>query len=97
MALAHGIPMVVAGTTEDKPEIAARIEWSNPGINLRTETPSVEMISTAVETVLDNSLFREASATIASEIAQLDTAKEIDRWIKSIIVRPVQAEIAAGS
>ena len=35
-ALAHGVPLVVAGATEEKPEIAARVAWSGAGINLKT-------------------------------------------------------------
>ena len=30
-ALAHGVPIVVAGATEDKPETAARVAWSGVG------------------------------------------------------------------
>ena len=41
-ALATGVPLVVAGNTEDKPEVAARVAWSGAGINLRTGTPTAE-------------------------------------------------------
>ena len=37
-ALATGVPVVVAGSTEDKPEVAARVAWSGAGINLKTGT-----------------------------------------------------------
>ena len=33
-ALAHGVPLVVAGETEDKVEVSARVGWSGAGINL---------------------------------------------------------------
>ena len=33
-ALAHGIPVIIAGATEDKMEVAARVENSGAGINL---------------------------------------------------------------
>ena len=39
-ALANGIPLVVAGTSEDKAEIAARVAWSESGINLKTKQPT---------------------------------------------------------
>jgi MGT family glycosyltransferase len=35
LAIAHGVPMVVAGTTEDKKEVTAHVGWSGVGINLR--------------------------------------------------------------
>jgi UDP:flavonoid glycosyltransferase YjiC (YdhE family) len=34
MALAHGIPVVVAGGTEEKMEVAAWAQWPGAGINL---------------------------------------------------------------
>ena len=40
IALSYGVPLVVAGTTEDKPEVAARVAWSGAGINLKTATPA---------------------------------------------------------
>ena len=39
-ALAHGVPVVVAGASEEKPEVAARAAWSGAGIDLRTGRPS---------------------------------------------------------
>ncbi len=33
-ALANGVPLIVAGTTEEKPEIASRVAWAGVGINL---------------------------------------------------------------
>ena len=38
-ALAHGVPLVVAGDTEDKPEVAARVEDAVlPDVESRTVT-----------------------------------------------------------
>ena len=47
-ALAHGIPIVIAGATEDKMEVAARLENTGAGINLRKQKPSPENIKKAV-------------------------------------------------
>ena len=44
-ALAHGVPLVVAGDSEDKPEVAARVQWSGAGINLHTGRPSPAMVA----------------------------------------------------
>ena len=38
-ALSMGVPLVVAGNTEDKPEVAARVAWAGAGVNLKTGTP----------------------------------------------------------
>ena len=53
LALAHGAPLVVAGRSEDKAEIAARVAWSGAGLDLRTERPRPDRIRTAVREVLD--------------------------------------------
>jgi UDP:flavonoid glycosyltransferase YjiC (YdhE family) len=45
-ALAHGVPMIVAGDTEDKMETTRRVEWSGAGINLRTARPTEARLGT---------------------------------------------------
>lgn len=47
VALAHGVPIVSAGLTEDKEEVAANVQWSGAGIDLRTNRASPEMVRTA--------------------------------------------------
>lgn len=89
MALANGVPLVVAGQTEEKPEIAARVEWSKVGINLKTRTPTPTQIKHAVKTLLKDSSYRtcikqlqtkmqdyNAPAIAATLIEQLATTKQ---------------------
>jgi MGT family glycosyltransferase len=76
-ALAHGVPLVVAGTTEEKPEIAARVAWSGAGIDLRTSTPSPEQIRTSVRAVLSEPRYGEAARRIRAEYARHDAPEEI--------------------
>ena len=68
-AMRHGVPIVVAGDTEDKLETSARVAWSGAGLNLRTGHPSPEAIRTAVRKVLADPRYRVASARIGAEIA----------------------------
>lgn len=68
-ALAHGVPLVVAGATEDKAEVTARVAWSGAGINLRTNEPAAEQIAEAVRTVLADDGFAIASRRLGAEIA----------------------------
>ncbi|GAB2465830.1 MGT family glycosyltransferase [Conyzicola lurida] len=67
-AMRHGVPLVVAGQTEDKVEVTARVAWSGVGINLRTNRPTAAAVRDAVRTVLGSSRYREASARIGAEI-----------------------------
>jgi MGT family glycosyltransferase len=72
IALSHGVPLVVAGTTEDKPEVAARVAWSGAGLNLKTSTPTAEMVRSAVRKILAEPGFRFHAKRLAAEYAQYD-------------------------
>ena len=67
-ALSHGVPLVVAGTTEDKPEVAGRVAWSGTGINLRTGTPSPTRLRRAVRSALADPRYRIEAARLRREI-----------------------------
>jgi MGT family glycosyltransferase len=67
-ALANGVPLVVAGDSEDKPEVAARVHWSGTGINLRTGRPSPAMVTRAVRAVLDHPTYRARARALQEQI-----------------------------
>ena len=68
-AFEHGVPVVAAGDTEDKPETAARVEWSGAGVDLRSGTPAPDAVRTAVRTVLNDPGYAAASARLGREIS----------------------------
>jgi UDP:flavonoid glycosyltransferase YjiC (YdhE family) len=68
-ALANGVPLVVAGDSEDKPEVAARVHWSGTGIDLRTGKPSPAKITKAVRTILADPAFTVRARALQAEIA----------------------------
>jgi UDP:flavonoid glycosyltransferase YjiC (YdhE family) len=72
LALSRGIPLVVAGGTEDKPEVASRVAASGAGINLRTATPKTAAILAAVRAVLTEPRYRERARALAAEYARYD-------------------------
>jgi UDP:flavonoid glycosyltransferase YjiC (YdhE family) len=72
LALAHGVPLVVAGETEDKREVAARVEWSGAGINLRKQRPSPQTVREAVKEVLENPVYRQNAGRIKADFAKYD-------------------------
>lgn len=69
-ALAAGVPLVVAGDTEDKPEVAGRVAWAGAGLNLRTGAPSPARVHKGVTAVLRDPRFSEAAQRLQQEIAQ---------------------------
>jgi len=72
MALSHGVPLVAAGGSEEKPEIAARIAWSGVGIDLKTGTPKPAQIRSALRRLLDDPGFRWRARAIAEEMRHYD-------------------------
>jgi UDP:flavonoid glycosyltransferase YjiC (YdhE family) len=84
MALAHGIPLVVAGETEDKMEVAARVEWTGTGINLRRHHPSPDQVRRAVKNVLTRSHYRENAAAIQADFAKYDAPTQASELLESL-------------
>jgi MGT family glycosyltransferase len=69
-ALSLGVPLVVAGTSEEKPEIAARVAWSGAGINLGSSQPGARQIGDAVREVLGESTYRRRAAALCEDFAR---------------------------
>lgn len=72
VALSHGVPVAVAGRTEDKPEVAARVAWSGAGIDLATSTPTPSAVRTAIRALLDGASYRQRAQALAAEYARYD-------------------------
>ncbi|MFJ3221391.1 nucleotide disphospho-sugar-binding domain-containing protein [Kitasatospora sp. NPDC086801] len=68
-ALRHSVPLVVAGASEDKPEVAARVEWSGAGVDLRTGRPTETAITEAVTAVLGDPRFGERARALHDELS----------------------------
>jgi MGT family glycosyltransferase len=74
-ALSYGIPIIVAGATEDKPEVATRIAWSGTGLRLRTQSPAVEELAAALRSVQSDPRYRARAAAIAQEMGSYDAPR----------------------
>ncbi|KAK4188781.1 UDP-glucosyltransferase A1 [Podospora australis] len=83
-ALYHGCPLVIAGTTEEKPETAARAEWAGVAVNLRTSNPSIGQLREAVDRVLSNQEYKAAASKIQAEIAGCDPVRVITETIEEL-------------
>ncbi|UZN02890.1 glycosyltransferase [Cellulomonas sp. S1-8] len=68
-ALAHGVPLVVAGATEDKAEVGARVAWSGAGVRLRGNRPTADRVRDAVRTVRTDPSYRASAQRLAEQIA----------------------------
>jgi MGT family glycosyltransferase len=84
-ALIAGVPLIVAGNTEDKPEVAARVEWFGAGVNLRTGTPDTTAVRSAVRDVLTDAKYRRAAATLQAAYSRRDGVAEIASLVDELI------------
>ena len=78
-AIAAGVPVIVAGLTEDKPAVAARVAYHELGINLHTGTPAPEDLAIATETVLKDTGMHANVRRLARVYAAHDALSEIER------------------
>ncbi len=84
-ALAHGIPLIVAGASEDKPEVANRVAWSGVGINLKTGRPKPAQIKTAVRRALSDPAFAERARQMQARLLNHDAPTEAACAIEALI------------
>jgi len=75
-ALSNGVPLVVAGDTEEKPEIAAHVAWTGAGINLKTGKPGAARIREAVRMVLERPAYRQRAQELRDIYGKLDAGQE---------------------
>jgi UDP:flavonoid glycosyltransferase YjiC (YdhE family) len=86
-ALAHGLPLVVAGAGEDKPEIAARVAHTGAGINLRTGRPRPEALRQAVTAVLTDHRYRRQAVRLQTEMQGYDGARGAAEALEELAAR----------
>ena len=70
LALRHGVPIVVTGGQEDKPEVGARVAWTGVGIRFKDVSPSPQALRTAVRKVLTDGSYRRAARQMSDRMAQ---------------------------
>jgi MGT family glycosyltransferase len=72
IALAHGVPIVAFGKTEEKPELVNRINWSRVGVGMKVLQPTETQIRDAVTRVLTNPSYAIRAASIRHEMSGLN-------------------------
>lgn len=90
-ALGHRVPLVVAGSTEEKPEVARRVAFSGAGLDLRTGRPSTDQLRVAIRRVLDEPSFRQRAGSVGDDLAAHDAPVETARYVEQLLEtrRPV--------
>lgn len=84
-ALTAGVPLVVAGNTEDKPEVAARVDWFGVGIDLHTGTPTPTMVKRAVREITGDDTYRNAARNLQCAYARRDGVAAIAELVDEVV------------
>lgn len=90
-AMEHGVPIVVAGDSEDKVETSARVAWSGVGVSLRTSTPSAAQVRQGVRRVLADRAYAEASRRVGASIVASSGVEGFVRDVEAALRRDKSA------
>ncbi|GHG47127.1 glycosyl transferase [Sinomonas cellulolyticus] len=78
-ALGAGVPLVIAGSAIDKPDIARRVAWAGAGIDLGTGRPTPSQVRDAVARVLGDPAYRRRARELGVSMrAAGGTARSVD-------------------
>jgi UDP:flavonoid glycosyltransferase YjiC (YdhE family) len=83
-AMENGVPIVIAGTTEDKVEVSARVAWSGVGVSLRTNTPRDSQVADAVRRVLADRTFAARSLGVGAAIRSSSGLAGLERAVLGV-------------
>jgi UDP:flavonoid glycosyltransferase YjiC (YdhE family) len=81
LSIEHQVPMVVAGVHEGKNEINARVGYFQLGVNLKTETPSPELIRKSVSKVFSERQYRLNAARLGIEFRKYNPKKLCEKYV----------------
>jgi Erythromycin biosynthesis protein CIII-like, C-terminal domain len=84
-AINHGLPMVIAGINADKPEVAARAEWTGVAINLKTQTATKEAVRKSVLEVLSSPKYRARAQELQAEAKTFDALSIVAKTVEEVV------------
>jgi UDP:flavonoid glycosyltransferase YjiC (YdhE family) len=77
-AMRYGVPVVGAGKSEGKNDVAARIGYNHLGVDLRTERPRPARILKAVHRVLADPTYAAQVEALRAELETYDAGARIE-------------------
>jgi MGT family glycosyltransferase len=86
-ALSYGVPVIIAGNSEEKRDVASRLEFSGAGLNLKTGTPKPGKIVNAVRKILSDPKYRLKALEIKADFDKHDAVMESVELIEELCSR----------
>lgn len=77
----NGVPMILAGTSEDKAEVCARGAHAGFAINLNVHRPTSQQIAEASEKIFSDPTFKHRALRLQQENEDLDAVSIVERQI----------------
>jgi UDP:flavonoid glycosyltransferase YjiC (YdhE family) len=84
MAIENRLPMVVAGVHEGKNEICTRVGFFKCGIDLKTETPDIKRLRSAVFAVLGNPVYKQNIDLLHSEFRMYNPDELFENYVAEL-------------
>ncbi|KAB5582422.1 hypothetical protein GE09DRAFT_1074858 [Coniochaeta sp. 2T2.1] len=84
-SVANGVPAVMAGSSEDKPEVAMRAERAGFAVNLGTGTPSPATLADAVDKILGDGRYKTRTAELKREAEDFDALGTVEREMLALV------------
>ncbi len=88
-ALRYGIPLIVAGETADKAEVAARVAYTHTGIDLGTTYPTPAAIHCAVDRILADPSYRTAAHRLRRDLVAATPLDTIAEALADLTANPI--------
>jgi len=86
-AVQAGVPLVVAGGSLDKPEVARRVAWSGAGLDLRTGTPRPHRVRRAVTRALHEPRLRQRAGELGAALRAAGGAHTAGALVEELLAR----------
>jgi len=82
--IAHGVPMVLSGETEDKPDMGVRGEYAGFAINLRAQRPDPRKVEGALDQILTEEKFKRRALELKREAAEAQSLEVIEKELRAL-------------
>ncbi|KAI3343787.1 glycosyltransferase family 1 protein [Ustulina deusta] len=82
--VAHGVPMVLAGHSEDKIALGMRGEYAGFAFNLGVEQQAPEAFARGVDTILTNPKFKTRAMELRAEAEEFDALGTVERELRAL-------------
>ncbi|KAI1302250.1 glycosyltransferase family 1 protein [Xylaria venustula] len=82
--IAHGVPMVLSGHTEDKMAVGMRGEYAGFAVNLGKEQQTPEAFAKGVDTILTDPKFKARAMQLKAEAEAFDALGTVERELRAL-------------